>query len=277
MDTALIDTLTAFIRQRNIPLQGAADAQTLNHLAPEGFRPKDLLPGAKTALILARPLPSAVFKAPRHNRHYSAYTSSFHAYYHAMNDTVANICVMLEKAGFASLPIPSYSPLAYHHGEIRGVASLKHFAVQAGLGKMGKNTLLIHPEYGNTLRLGGLLTEMAWPCSGPVDLPRICSEKCDVCRKNCPVGALSEKGIDITRCMTHCIEHLLLPPFFLMRPLRWLTARSRFLTVLMEQLTMSLFEMYSVSCFRCLESCPHFPGRLSKNFASAMLPSKARR
>lgn len=259
MHSGIIDKINTLIGQRNIPLHGAADAETLNRLAPEGFRPTDLLPGAKTAIILARPLPVSVFRAPRHNRHYSSYTSTFHTYYHAMNDTVATICTMLETAGYAALPIPSYSPLAYHNGEPRGIASLKHFAVQAGLGKMGKNTLLIHPEYGNTLRLGGLLTDMQWPCNGPADLPRICPEKCDICRKSCPAGALSEKGIDVTRCMTHCIEHILLPPFFLMRPLRWLTARSRSMTILMEQLTMSLFEMYSVSCFKCLESCPHFP------------------
>ncbi|MDA8137632.1 MAG: hypothetical protein M0036_03170 [Desulfobacteraceae bacterium] len=259
MHPELMEKVNAFIRQKEIPLLGAADAATLNRLAPEGFRPMDLLPNAKSALVLARPLPASVFRAPRHNRHYSSYTGSFHTYSHAMNDAVAAICVMLEAAGYASLPIPSYSPLAYHNGEPRGIASLKHFAVQAGLGKMGKNTLLIHPHYGTTLRLGGLLTEMAWPASGPADLPRICPEKCDICLKACPVGALSEKGIDITRCMCNCIEHLLLPPFMLMRPLRWLTAHSRFMTQLMEQLTMSLFEMYSVSCFKCLERCPHFP------------------
>lgn len=269
MPQNIIEAVTEFIRQRNIPLHGAAEAAVLNRMAPEGFRPMDLMPNAKTALILARPLPVAVFKAPRHNRHYSSYTSTFHAYYHAMNDTIAAICAKLEAAGFASLPIPSYSPLAYRNGEISGVASLKHFAVQAGLGKMGKNTLLIHPQYGNTLRLGGLLTEMAWPYDEPADLPKICPEGCDICRKACPVGALSEKkGIDITRCMTNCIEHLLLPPFFIMRPLRWLTAHSRFLTVLMEQLTMSLFEMYSVSCFQCLERCPHFPRLKTRNSAS---------
>jgi len=207
MNETIIQSIQQFLETRGVPIYGVADADRLNRKAPQGFRPEDMLPDARSVVILAKPLPLSVFQAPRNNGFYSFYTSAFHTYYQATNEAANTICLMLENAGHASLPIPAYSPLKFHNGEPRGLVSLKHAAVAAGLGKMGKNTLLIHPERGNILRLGGLITTMAWPATGPDEFPKLCPDKCHKCRDACPVGALSEKGIDKMQCMGNCIKH----------------------------------------------------------------------
>ncbi len=194
---------------------------------------------------------------------YSFYTSAYASYYGLMNSAANTACLMMQDAGFPSLPIPSYSPLKFHNGEPRGLISLKHAAVEAGLGKMGKNTLLIHPNRGNIVRLGGLLTTMEWSCEEKKEYPKLCPAKCSNCIKACPVGALSDDGIDKMKCMGNCIKHTLMPPKWLLPYMKWGVSKSKLMTELMELFTLSFFESYGVGCFACLKACPHFPEKKS--------------
>ena len=84
----------------------------------------------------------------------------------------------------------------------------KALAVKAGLGWIGKNTLLIHRKFGTFTLLSGLLTTLELPTySGPsLRLP-----KCGVCTRcldACPTGALgSPYQVNASLCLsTHLIE-----------------------------------------------------------------------
>ena len=54
------------------------------------------------------------------------------------------------------------------------------------------------------------------------------------CAAACPVEALSEDGINKMQCMGNCIEHLLMPPRWVLSMLRWPVAKSRLLTNFMD-------------------------------------------
>jgi len=185
-----IEFIGEFLRKRDIPLFGVASAEELDNAAPAGFRPSDVLAGAKSVIIFAKPLPRAVFLTPDavHNKFY---IRSYATYYTMMDAAANEAALMLESRGHLSLPIPAYSPLRFHDGDPRGLISLKHAAAAAGLGVLGRSSLLIHPVYGNTLRLGGLITTMSLaantstrrsalpmtPCS-----TRLPSTRIDTCR-----------------------------------------------------------------------------------------------
>lgn len=70
---------------------------------------------------------------------------------------------MLERlSGRFAVPLPADSPYEYWDAEQmegRGLLSMKHAAVLAGLGTLGKSTLLLNEAYGNLLTLGAILTE----------------------------------------------------------------------------------------------------------------------
>jgi epoxyqueuosine reductase QueG len=79
----------------------------------------------------------------------------------------------------------------------------KLFAVEAGLGQMGYNRLVLHPKYGAAVILGSIL--LAGTCD-QYDQPlsfNPCIE-CGLCLKVCPVGAIKKTDdFDFMACYSH--------------------------------------------------------------------------
>ena len=79
----------------------------------------------------------------------------------------------------------------------------KQYAATAGLGTVGKNTLLIHPQFGSKVFLAAFLsTEPLEPTLLPVVFDP-CGE-CRRCLDACPTGALCDPYIlDARRCLSY--------------------------------------------------------------------------
>lgn len=65
-------------------------------------------------------------------------------------------------------------------------------AIDAGLGQLGRNGLLITPEYGPNVRLCKVLTDIPLIMDKPIDfgITEFC-ENCLLCAQHCPSGAIS--------------------------------------------------------------------------------------
>lgn len=79
----------------------------------------------------------------------------------------------------------------------------KLFSMEAGLGRMGLNRLLLHPEYGGSILLGTIL--LAHECDqydSPIDFnPCI---QCGLCVKICPTGAVkTNDDFNFISCYSH--------------------------------------------------------------------------
>ncbi len=81
--------------------------------------------------------------------------------------------------------------------------SHKIMAVEAGLGHMGMNRLVLHPKYGSCIQLESILID---GLLGEYDHPleeNPCIE-CNLCAAVCPTGAITKgKPFDFMACITH--------------------------------------------------------------------------
>ena len=78
-----------------------------------------------------------------------------------------------------------------HYYPAKGGTFLKDAAVLAGLGCLGRNNLLITPEFGPRIRLRVLLTDLELEPTGPIAFDPCAA--CDInCRNVCPQKAMDE-------------------------------------------------------------------------------------
>ena len=80
-----------------------------------------------------------------------------------------------------------------HYYVEKGGVFLKDAAALAGLGCIGKNNMLVTPDYGPRVRLRAMFITEALEPTGPVPFDP-CAD-CEVyCRRVCPEGAMAEKA-----------------------------------------------------------------------------------
>ena len=80
-----------------------------------------------------------------------------------------------------------------------GDVSLRHAAVEAGLGEIGLNRLLLTKRFGPRIRLGVVLT------TAPLKPDQRFAEKvcddCGDCVRACPAEAITKEGrVDVRKC-----------------------------------------------------------------------------
>ncbi len=110
----------------------------------------------------------------------------------------------LNRLGMRGVVVNKSWPMAVdrHPGKMWDV-SHKIMAVEAGLGHIGMNRLVLHPKYGSCIQLESILV------NGVVDVyDRPLDEdpciKCNLCAAVCPTGAISRnQPFDFLACLTH--------------------------------------------------------------------------
>lgn len=123
-------------------------------------------------------------------------------YYHykgvnlLLDQTGLKITSFIQRHGYRALPIPASVITDWR--ELRGDLSHKLIAYYAGIGWIGKSSLIVHPQFGAKIRLGTVLTDLLLKVDRPMD--GWCGD-CRGCIDACPCGAIKEDGYDKMRCL----------------------------------------------------------------------------
>lgn len=166
--------------------------------APEGFSPLDLYAECKSVIVFGRALPKGLTQvAPRIiYGHFNYFTCP------QVDGIALDAAREIEKRlGAVAVPLPCDVPYEAWDAATQtghGLLSFKHAAALCGLGEIGKNTLLIHPQYGNLLTLGAILTNLEAEsdplCEG------LCIPGCRKCLDACPAHAIGEGRVRQDKC-----------------------------------------------------------------------------
>ena len=165
--------------------------------APVGFHPLDIYKECKSVIVLAKRLPKGLaYVNPR-----IIYKHANNLNKNAVDKIIYESSILIEQLDCVAVPLPCDGPYEYWEKDNllgKGLLSMPHSAVLAGLGSLGKNTLFINKLYGNFLTLGAILTNLDLK-SDPLS-EELCIENCRLCLDNCPVKALDGKTANQKLC-----------------------------------------------------------------------------
>jgi epoxyqueuosine reductase len=111
----------------------------------------------------------------------------------------------LEKKMRAQFDAPGAKPMQIRAYVDTGPLMEREIAANAGLGWIGKHTLLIHPRHGSWFLLGELVLSMELEPDSPVG--NHCGT-CTRCIQACPTQAIEPYSVDARKCISYLtIEH----------------------------------------------------------------------
>ncbi|MFX1295586.1 MAG: 4Fe-4S double cluster binding domain-containing protein [Promethearchaeota archaeon] len=241
----LTKLIKEYVSKLDLDVIGIADTDNkLFTEAPEKYQPKYILEGAKSVIIIGKTMPKGTFKLNFHKL--KVVHRLYHSLYKFLDICATRIADLLESLGYYTVPIPSYLPLSYNGVEPWGLISLKHAAVAAGLGKIAKNGLFIHPKYGTLIRLSAIITT-AKLTPNPMFEGEICRD-CNLCVEKCPANAFDKEGGKFykLKCSRKVVKHGI--PIFHPYDKNFIKN--------LELIANTTFIEYAIGCIKCLEVCP---------------------
>lgn len=163
-----------------------------------GRHPTDVLPGCKSVIVIGVPLLDGVVQAN----------------FRAFEDGKTSLKGIYTTYGYTMIPnfeltYACYAIARFVESNSNAIAtpcstgpmtngvqiSIRHAAVAAGLGQFGYMSIVLTPEDGPRIRFGVILTTLEIDPDSMYDGPSLCEpEKCGICAKVCPTGALRPFG-----------------------------------------------------------------------------------
>ncbi len=196
--TDLAPTPHADALERWLATGMAGTMQYMHRQAGARTAPAGILPGATRAVVLTRPYPSDD-PAPMPGGGRVARYARGPDYHTTLRPVLTALADYIR-----SLGSPTTRARAYVDA---GPVPERELAQRAGLGWIGKNTMLIDPARGSYCFLASVLTDLELATDPPFTADRCGS--CTRCLDACPTNAFpAPRVLDATRCISYLtIEH----------------------------------------------------------------------
>lgn len=174
---------------------GTAPISRWDH-APKGFKPQDLLPSAKSVIVVGRPIPKGTVQANNNsyeNKRHGIFTYMLFGY-DKVSDFIENALwdmnKYMENIDANTFMIPA--SVGREEEGMFGMFSNRHAAVATGLAEFGWNGVALTPDNGPRVRWGSVITSLELEYSEMLYKGKPLCSQCGHCIKICPVNALSE-------------------------------------------------------------------------------------
>ena len=155
--------------------------------------PATITPGARTAVVVLENYAASAAEQPRADDafHIASYARGMdyhivtHGRLHILSEWLLANGAGLAHTWVHDSPVPE-----------------RELAERAGLGWIGKNTMLIHPRIGSFTLIGTVFTDLEL-VDVPAPVPDLCGS-CTRCLEACPTDAfVEERVLDATRCISY--------------------------------------------------------------------------
>lgn len=248
------DKLKEFAKQQGADVVGIAAPDAIPDYFPRR-KLEEILPGAKAVIVFGVRMLWGSIKSPS-SRVATTHTNGAYEELHSITYRIGR---HLENQGYLAACIAPHIPVEMSK-ETKGLSgdiSLRHAGVGAGLGVLGRSGLLLTPEFGPRVRLAAVVTDT--PLRGDAVLHDDPCGDCEACLANCPSGALTENGTDITTCFFN------IQPYGLGKYIQWLKninpgSREDWQKAVKSTDFWNFYQAQALGlyyeCFECLINCP---------------------
>lgn len=243
MDSSLKESIKNYLSDK-VSALGFATVDQFDD-TPDKHHPTKACKDAKTVIVFGIPVSRGIFSSPDYDLYLMH--RSYHTVYRHLDEISFNLTNFIEaQTRSSAVSVPSYAPLVFHEFEPWGIISLKHAAVKAGLGALGRSGMMYHPEHGSLLRLGAVVTSAEM--HGDIINDKLpCPSKCYACQQKCPSNAFAEtSGFNKMKCLGHTIKHAIYP----------LALKDEQGLKHIERVINTAGYDYWLACNECLKVCP---------------------
>ncbi len=239
--------ISSFLRKEGIPLYGIAAIKqpppASTNVPPEAMRDH-----SKTVICYGAPIPKGVIFAESNSL--GLYWRYCNMQYRALDSVSNKLCQLLEEHDCSAAPVYSCFPWKVLNREFRGHLPLVYWAEEAGIGRLAKCGLLVTPQYGTRILLGGTITTQAMKPSEKVKKD-ICPADCFQCVDACPAKAIERTGkVNHNLCIRRSSSNPLLR---LVTEHKSIGKSYSFEEILN---TVAVDDHGTYLCFECLKACP---------------------
>lgn len=158
--------------------------------------PSHYMPEAKTILSFAFPYYSET--TPESDNGFSVYTKRLD-YHRVVGHYLKQVAQLIETLGGQAVCLTDSNTLPE-----------RYIAYLAGIGFIGKNNMLITPQYGSYVFLGEILTDLVIECTEVNDYAAIRSYKqcgtCTRCLQACPTKSIHLGGCNPNICLSYLTQ-----------------------------------------------------------------------
>jgi len=187
-------------------LVGICSARVLNENPPDPKWPQvpeKVWQSCRSVIVLAKRIPWGMFQAegmlPKQ--------SVPHMVMNRLGDIALDLAYYLEERGFHAVPMSQQQTDLNLKKGTYGPLSLRHVAVEAGLGTLGLNLFLLTPEYGPRVYLVVVLTDAEIEPDRRLEKRLCLGPSCGRCLLICPGDAVGHWALDKRRCSAYAQHH----------------------------------------------------------------------